>query len=186
MARTLEKAKSRRERGPFITIPHSVLVSENFILLSGSALRLLTALLSQLRFKGDGKANNGDLCAAFSIMEDRKWSSRESLAHAIEELLYYRFIEITRQGSKRKCYLYAITWWAIDECNGKLDSSETRIPSNNWKVIKPKWERPKRKQKIDSVTRNSGKPPPYNGTKQDNLSSNNELLPVIQVISHDI
>jgi hypothetical protein len=47
--------------------------------------------------------------------------------------LAHGFIEQTRQGGKNQCSLYAVTWLAIDECNGKLDVNPTRAASNLWK-----------------------------------------------------
>ena len=145
MPRTKIKSKSRRESGIFIPLPIHVLDSKNYIMLSAKAVKLLIDLCSQLRFQGsDGTKNNGDLCAAFSVMKERGWNSHESLEFAIKELLHYGFIKITRYGGRRKCHLYAITWWAIDECNGKLDIPQTNVPSSEWKMETPKWKRPRR------------------------------------------
>lgn len=115
-------------------------------MLSAKATRLLIDICSQLRFQGDGGTkNNGDLCAAFSVMKERGWTSHESLEFALKELLYYGFIKITRRGERKKCHLYAVTWWAIDDCDRKLDVAETNVPSNEWKAEKSKWKRPQRK-----------------------------------------
>lgn len=146
MPRTRVKAKSRRESGGFLALPFHVLDSKNFIMLSAKAIKLLIDLCSQIRFQGGrGIKNNGDLCAAFSVMKERGWTSHESLEFALKELLHYGFIKITRRGGRKKCHLYAVTWWAIDDCGGKLDVAETNVPPNEWKAEKSKWKRPQRK-----------------------------------------
>ena len=139
------KAKGRRESGAFVPFPCSVLNHPNFKILSSKGLKLLVDMVSQMRFKKGGSINNGDLTATWSILKERGWKSRESLNYALKELLHYGFIELTRQGGRHIPSLYAVTWWAIDECKGKLDVPETRVPSNKWKEIKEPWERPTRK-----------------------------------------
>jgi len=133
MVRSRLKAKGRRESGAFVPLPVSVLNHANFTRLSPKAVKLLLDLCSQLRFKQGGAVNNGDLCAAFSVMQARGWKSEETLANAVSELLHYGFVSVTRQGGKNRCYLYAVTWWAIDECSGKLDVKETPVPTNDWR-----------------------------------------------------
>lgn len=110
-------------------------------------MKLLHDLLVQLRFKKDyGPINNGDLQATWSQMRKRGWRSQDTMRNAIDELKHYGFIVVTRQGYMNRCSLYAVTWWAINECNGKLDVSETQVPGNNWKKPRERWISP-RKQK---------------------------------------
>lgn len=127
--------KNRRETGPFAPFPCSVLRHPNFIGLTSKAKVLVLDLLEQLRFKEGGPSNNGDLTIAWSIMKIRGWRSKETLWAAIDELEYYGFVQKTRQGGRHRCSLYGITWWAINECKGKLDVPETRAPSNKWKEV---------------------------------------------------
>jgi hypothetical protein len=145
MARNRLKAKGRRENGIFVPFPCSVLYHPNFTRLSAKAVKLLLDMVAQLRFSSGGTRNNGDLTATWSILKERGWKSRDSLHLSLQELLYYGFIKLTRQGGRHLPSLYAVTWWAIDECGGKLDIPETRAPSNEWKVEKERWQRPKRK-----------------------------------------
>ena len=77
-------------------------------------------------------SNNGDLHAAWSILSGQGWHSKGTLSRAIKELIDKGFIELTRQGGKNRCSLYAVTWRSIDECKGKLDVRETRVASNLW------------------------------------------------------
>lgn len=95
-----------------------------------------------LQFRG---ANNGDLSAAWKIMQPRGWRSRDTLCRALAELLHFGLIEKTRQGSLNHCNLFALTWVAIDECRNKLDASSTAVGSGLWKV--PKAPMPARKRK---------------------------------------
>lgn len=96
--------------------------------LSHKAAHLLDNLAAQ--YNG---TNNGDLSAAPKIMQLFGWKSRGSINDALIELLALGFIELTRQGGRNQCNLYALTWLPIDECKGKLDVSPTRVQSNLWK-----------------------------------------------------
>jgi hypothetical protein len=89
---------------------------------------MLDNLISQF----DGK-NNGDLSAAPKICKLYGWSSQGSVYSALVELLANGFIEQTRQGGRNQCSLYAVTWLPINECNGKLDVSATKVASNLWR-----------------------------------------------------
>lgn len=155
----IEQAKNRREGGAFLALPVSVLSHKNFYLLSGSGMKLLFELLSQIRLKKGGVVNNGDLCAAWTVMGKRGWRSRDTLYWAIQELLHYGWIFKTRQGGRKMPTLYAVTFFAVNECRGKLDCSETRTAQGDWKKEVTKWIRPKRKtkeksvKKLNSVTR---------------------------------
>ena len=165
MTITLAKVKNRRESGPFVPLPCNVLNHENYVSLSSKAKALLLDLCSQVRFKKGGPINNGDLCATPSVMLERGWKSKESLGYALQELLHYQFIIISRKGDRKRCHLYAITWWAINECNGKLDIKETVVPYNFWKEAKTPWVRPRRKPKLKSVPRFAENKGRYTGDK---------------------
>lgn len=122
----------RREKGGFAAIPHCLLESPLFIGLSAHAVKLMMDLASQ--YKG---FNNGDMTIAWTIMEIRGWKSRETLNNARKELLYKGLIEITRMGDRRRPHLYALTFFAIDECNGKLDVKPTERPTSAWRLHNP-------------------------------------------------
>lgn len=142
------RAKGRREGGAFAPIPCTVLNHDNYKRLSPSAVKLLFDLIAQLRFSEGGTKNNGDTTACWSVMRERHWKSKETLQNAKKELLHYGFIVVTRTGQRfRSCpELLAITFWAIDPCNGKLEVSETRTPPSNWKKTATPYTRPKRKK----------------------------------------
>lgn len=120
--------KKKRERGGFVTLPYILLRSDPFVALSAHAKALLLDLLAQ--YKGD---NNGDLCLAWSVMKLRGWKSEATLNKAKRELLAKDFIMVTRQGGKHRASLYALTFYSIDECKGKLDVPPTHSPPGTWR-----------------------------------------------------
>jgi hypothetical protein len=122
----------RREPGGFAALPHCLLGSQVYIDLSAHAVKLLNDLLTQ--FKG---FNNGDLCLAWTIMEKRGWKSRDTLNKARQELLDKELILISRYGGRRRAQLYALTFFAIDECNDKLDIKATERPPSLWRLHEP-------------------------------------------------
>lgn len=129
MARTRMKSMGRRESGNFLPIPSVVLESPNFCALSNKAKALILDMGA--RYSGH---NNGDLAAPWSWMKQRGWRSKDTLHNALQELLRFGMIELTRQGGLHGPSLYAYTWMAIDQCKGKLDVVPTRVASGKWKV----------------------------------------------------
>jgi len=108
---------------------HQVLRSAAYAKLSPHAVKLLNDLLAQYNGK-----NNGDLCCAWSMMEKRHWKSKDTLYKAIKELKSADWLEVSRQGGRHKPTLYALTFFAVDECNGKLDIPSTKQPKSTWKI----------------------------------------------------
>lgn len=119
----------RRETGGFAALPHCLLESGVYIGLSAHAVKLLIDLLAQ--FKG---FNNGDLCLSWSIMEKRGWKSRDTLNKARKELMDVELIFVSRYGDRKRPHLYALTFFAVDECGGKLDISATSKPLSLWRL----------------------------------------------------
>jgi hypothetical protein len=132
MARNRRKTKGRAESGGYLALPHNVMASESWCAAPARAIKLLCDLGYAYRGK-----NNGDLSAAWAIMQKRGWKSRDTLARAIRELLELGLIEKTRQGGLHECSLYALTWLAIDECDGKLDVPTSRVASALWRAPAP-------------------------------------------------
>ena len=120
-------AKAKRERGGFVALPYMVLRSPAFTSLSAHAVKLLCDLLAQYNGR-----NNGDLCAAWKLMAKRGWKSRDTLCKAKGELEAKCFIERTRQGGRNIPTLYQVTFFAIDDCGGKLDVNPTSTPTGGW------------------------------------------------------
>lgn len=127
MARTRLKSRGRRSDGSFIALPHAVINSHNWLMLSPYAVKLLIDLFTQYKGK-----NNGDLCAAWSMMKPRGWKSKATLTKALMELQHYGMIILTRQGGRKKPNLYGVTFRSIDECNRKLEV-RPGPPLGNWR-----------------------------------------------------
>jgi len=129
-SRSRERAKGRKEKGSFVAVPHAVLEHPNYHKLTHRAVRLLWDLYGQ--YKG---ANNGDLCASYSVMRSLGWNSNDQIRKALKELLQTGWIVTTRQGYRpRVCSLYAVTFQPIDECGGKLSRVATRTALGYWKL----------------------------------------------------
>ncbi|MDR4517183.1 MAG: hypothetical protein MRK00_07335 [Nitrosomonas sp.] len=122
----------RREPGGFAALPHCLLGSQAFTGLSAHAIKLLIDLLTQYR-----GFNNGDLCLAWSVMEKRGWKSRDTLNKARKELLDVELIVVSRYGDRKRPHLYALTFFATDECGGKLDIKATERPYSWWRKHEP-------------------------------------------------
>lgn len=128
MAKTRLKSKGRRDGGSFLLLPHALLKCGDFLELSGAALKVLLHIAGQYNGK-----NNGDLSATLSDVQAAGVRSSSTLARAIAELQERRLIVCTRKGRFMKpggcCALYALTWQAVDECQGKeLEHPPTVTP----------------------------------------------------------
>jgi len=130
------RGTGRKESGSFSLIPHMIQDSPNWKACSGTAVKLLCELVRQ--FNG---RNNGDLCAARSVLATRGWRSPDTLDRALQELLHLGFITLARQGGRNLANLYALTWHPIDECGGKLDCAPTKVATGDWKHPKPPFKR---------------------------------------------
>jgi DNA-binding transcriptional ArsR family regulator len=120
------------EKGGYAALYHCVTRSQAYIKLSAYAVKLLNDLLSQ--YNG---SNNGDLGAAYTMMQKRGWKSKGTLSRSIKELLESGFIEVSRQGGRHRCSLYALTFYAVDQCNGKIDIRPTTSPKSLWRKNEP-------------------------------------------------
>lgn len=126
------KATGKAGNGRFLAIPHSVLNSEAYSGLKPRAVKLLVDLASQYNGK-----NNGDLCAAMTVLKAKGWKSNSGIEMALGELIEAGLIDETRQGGRNRCSLYAVTWHPIDECGGKLDVKPTKAPSARYLKLGP-------------------------------------------------
>ena len=125
----LKGAKQKREAGGFIAVPFALVRSSEFAALSSHAVKLLIDLLAQYNLR-----NNGDLEMSFEKgMRPRGWKSKDTLNKARQELVDAGFILLTRQGGLHRCSLYAVTFFAIDDCDGKLEVKATRAPPGGWR-----------------------------------------------------
>lgn len=129
-----KSAKEKRDGGAFITLPLSVLNGAAYLGVSAHARMLLFDLVAQ--YRGD---NNGDLCAAFSMMKLRGWKSTHTLQKAKLELIEAGLIVETRKGARpSKASLYAVTWYAMDDCGGKLEISTQSFPRGAYRLKDPR------------------------------------------------
>lgn len=122
------KNTGRSETRSYTGIPHQLTDTRKYRSLSGNAKALMWDVASQYRGK-----NNGDLCLTFSVMKKMGWKSAATVYRAKEDLIKAGFIMVTRQGGRNCPTLYALTWYGIDECNGKLDIKPTQIAPGTWK-----------------------------------------------------
>jgi len=128
MGNSRSRAKGRRESGRFIALPYSVLQHQSYISLSPRAVKLLLDFCSFYNGK-----NNGDFTTAWTVIEKRGWKSRDQVFKAQQELETKGFIIRTRQGGRNLCNLFAITFYAIDECSGMLEVPATNVAPGDWK-----------------------------------------------------
>jgi hypothetical protein len=128
-----KEGRDKREPGAFLAIPKAVLHSRAYVGLSFKARALLLDIGSQ--FTGN---NNGDLSATWTQMKRRGWKSEDTLAKAKAELLDCQLIVETRKGARpNKPSLYALTWFALDDCDRKLDMTARAYPYGAWKKLEP-------------------------------------------------
>ena len=139
-----ERIRGRKESGSFVRLPHACMDHINFTSLSPYALKLLIDLYAQ--YRGN---NNGDLCCTWAMMKKRGWKSQDTLSDARKELLYTGWILCTQHGGRNIPSLYAVTFQAIDDCNGKLDVKETPTSPGDWKEPKElSWKEYKQKKSL--------------------------------------
>lgn len=122
-----------RSAATYLGIPHYVVRSEEFGQLGAWELKLLVELAAQ--YNG---YNNGDFSAAMSILRTRGWHSTGTLSKALAKLRDGGWIVTTRHGHRGGlCALYAVTWWPIDDCDGKwLELPAERSARNTWQAAK--------------------------------------------------
>jgi hypothetical protein len=131
--------------GGFFAIPHAVSNCPTYRGLSSKAVKLIVDMGSQ--FNG---ANNGDLCAAWKVMQPRGWKSEETLHLAKHELLDAGMIAETRKGRRPNlCGLYGITWLKLNPSN-KYDIQPFAFPFGAWEKNRP--HKPKQPAKNDALT----------------------------------
>jgi hypothetical protein len=90
--------------------------------------------------------NNGDLTIAYSLLKDRGFKSKGTIERSRDELLNANLIIKTREGRFTNpggvCALFALTWQAIDECDGKLEVKSTTTPPRQFSLENNKTPRP--------------------------------------------
>lgn len=114
--------------GMAFIVPVALTRHESWRLMSPWAHKLVADLSTQ--YTG---YNNGYLCAAWTLMKDRGWNSKTTLAKTVAELEHYRIIERTQQGGRNRPNLFAFSFRRVDRIDGRyLDAPPTVQPSNAW------------------------------------------------------
>ena len=105
---------NNRDSGPFVALPWSVLDSPAYIGLSHPAKALLMDIARQYV-----RDNNGRLLASRAHLLRRGWSSHDTIARALRELVEAGFIHQTVMGCRpNKASWYAVTWRTLDRIPG--------------------------------------------------------------------
>lgn len=131
--------------GPWLAFPTRFLGSRACAQLSPLALKMLIDLCAQLRPNAHG---NGDLSAAPSVMRARGWRSNATRQAALDELIAARIVCMTRQGGRRQCSLYAVTFWPMACDFSKLDHGPGLYAVTHWRgtgdapISRPSDEQP--------------------------------------------
>ena len=114
MADKKQKRLVEAINGLYSAIPHAVLDSAAFKVLSYPAKALLFDLMRQ----HDGK-NNGHIHLSYSWLEGRGWKSRDVIHRAKANLIERNLLIQTRQGGLNVgASRYAVTWLAISNFVG--------------------------------------------------------------------
>ncbi len=122
-------AKGRKKTASFVALPKHLINCPKFQGLNGNSIKLLTQIAEQ--YNG---SNNGDLQAAFTILNGRGWKSSETLNRALKELLKFGFIVKTRQGYFPKtCSLFGLTWLLINPSDKYDDRSLIGKVPGGWR-----------------------------------------------------
>ena len=135
MPRKNDYGKKKKSGGQHMRLPYEVIDSPDYINLSPSSTKLLVDI-----FRQHNGYNNGDLSASFKLMQARGWKSKSTLKRALDGLLESRLIIKTREGwfqgeHSSRCALYAVTWLAIAECEGKdLDLKPSSRPIRTFAI----------------------------------------------------
>ena len=143
----------QHRKASFTSLPHGLQDHENFIRLTTPAVKLLLNVARQYNGR-----NNGDLSVTLKVMSPYGWTSNDTLYRALDCLLHYGMLSITRKGSLNRCSLYALTWQKIDQHNGKLDVCSTTQASGLWREPRPKWTPRPRKKNRSSIPSGGTRP----------------------------
>lgn len=80
------------------------------------------------------KINNGDLSAPLNKAKEIFGLSKPGLKKALDELSEADFLEVTRQGGKNQCSLYALTCFPLNDVNkAGISIKATERASDKWK-----------------------------------------------------
>ncbi|WP_262508732.1 hypothetical protein, partial [Ursidibacter maritimus] len=124
-----KELKNKLNGNTFVPLRTDLVNSPSFITLSNAAKVVFIHMLG----KYNGK-NNGDISAPQNKAKSLFNLSPRGLKLALDTLIDKNFIEITRQGSKNRCSLYALTCFPMNNINKHdIYLKETHKPSDRWK-----------------------------------------------------
>lgn len=118
--------------GPWLALSIDFLRSRAWTELSPHAGKMLFDLCAGL---GPNAKNNGDLCAAPTVMKPKGWVSNATRTAALNELEDARLISMTRRGNRRLCALYAVTLWPLHCDLKKLDHGPGSYTTTDWQNV---------------------------------------------------
>lgn len=105
---------TNRDSGPFVALPCVVLDCPAYLSLSHPAKALLIEIARQYV-----RDNNGRLLASRAYLAKRGWTSADTIARALRELIAAKLIHQTVQGHFPKtASWYALTWRTLDRIPG--------------------------------------------------------------------
>lgn len=113
--RNKRKNKSQYTPKSYFAFPHDLLDHPDFLSMKWASQALLIHMCRL--YNG---FNNGDISIPLSVMQKKGWSA-STLADAKKELLRKNWLSQTRQGYKKICSLFALSWIPLDDCGDKLD-----------------------------------------------------------------
>lgn len=116
----------------FLQLHHDMIKHSAWGSLSGHAVKLYVEL--GLKYNG---SNNGNLEATINQMKLRGFRSSSTLDKAKKELISKGFIIVTRRGGRNKPTLYALTSFALDDCNKIYDHGVKvdNVATRRWKTL---------------------------------------------------
>jgi len=129
-----KKLSQKAKSPPIAAIPKHVMDSDDYIKLSGNAVKLLMEAARQYNMR-----NNGKLCLPWSQLKERGWRSQSTLNNAKKELLANSLLYVSKYGGfkhgKGTVTYYALSWHKVDEINGFImDINSTNKPlRSNWR-----------------------------------------------------
>jgi len=110
----VKRPDTSRDPGGFVALPWSVMDCPAYRALSHPARGLLLELARQYT-----RTNNGRLLASRAHLAARGWTSNDTIARALRELLAAGFIHQTVQGHRpNRASWFAATWLALDRLPG--------------------------------------------------------------------
>lgn len=117
MTRDVDRSKRKgnvRDGGRFLALPHAVIHSRAYRLLSVYARALLIDIAMQFT-----RDDNGRMLCSTAFMKPLGWTSQGTLQKAKSELLAAGFIYETVKGQRpHKASWYAVTWLPLDRLPG--------------------------------------------------------------------